>query len=126
MLRSSIGIGGGAGTDADALHDDEANEITAITLKSTPVAADEVVLEDSEASYVKKSATVGTLGAGIKLDDLASPEDNTDLNASTSAHGLCPKGVNSGKYLKDDLTWDTPSAGAVSEVNLGDGKSVKV
>ena len=27
----------------------------------------------------------------IKLDDLAAPDDNTDLNVSTSAHGLCPK-----------------------------------
>lgn len=26
-----------------------------------------------------------------KLDDFGSPDDNTDLNASTSAHGLCPK-----------------------------------
>ena len=27
----------------------------------------------------------------IKLDDLASPDDNTDLNATASAHGLLPK-----------------------------------
>jgi hypothetical protein len=30
-------------------------------------------------------------GDSIKLDDLAAPDDNTDLNVSTSAHGLCPK-----------------------------------
>lgn len=29
--------------------------------------------------------------AGIKLDDFAAPDDNTDLNASTTAHGLAPK-----------------------------------
>jgi len=27
----------------------------------------------------------------VKLDDLAAPDDNTDLNASASAHGLLPK-----------------------------------
>jgi hypothetical protein len=32
----------------------------------------------------------------IKLDDLASPDDNTDLNASTSAHGLMAKLSNVG------------------------------
>ena len=33
----------------------------------------------------------------IKLDDLAAPEDNTDLNATSTAHGLLPK-------LSDDAT----------------------
>lgn len=41
----------------------------------------------------------------IKLDDLAAPDDNTDLDASTSKHGLLPKGTNTGKILKDDITW---------------------
>lgn len=45
----------------------------------------------------------------IKIDDLGAADDNTDLNASTSAHGLCPKGTNTGKYLKDDITWTTIS-----------------
>jgi hypothetical protein len=31
----------------------------------------------------------------IKLDDLAEPDDNADLNASTAKHGLMPKGENS-------------------------------
>jgi hypothetical protein len=78
---------GGAGTDTTAIHDNVANEITAITLKGTPAADDEIVLEDSAASYVKKSATIATVGAGIKLDDLATPDDNTDLNASATEHG---------------------------------------
>jgi hypothetical protein len=36
-----------------------------------------------------------------KLDDLTAPDDNTDLNVSTSLHGLCPKAPN-------DATWDEP------------------
>lgn len=35
----------------------------------------------------------------IKLDDLAAPDDNTDLNASTSAHGLLRKLNNSASYF---------------------------
>ncbi len=48
----------------------------------------------------------------IKLDDLASPDDNTDLNVSTSAHGLCPKLPNdSTKFLSGFGTWLVPSVG---------------
>lgn len=44
-----------------------------------------------------------------KLDDHADPDDNTDLDFSTSLHGLVPKGTNTGKFLKDDGTWSTPA-----------------
>jgi hypothetical protein len=43
----------------------------------------------------------------IKLDELSTPTDVTTLNASTTTHGLCPKGTITGiKYLKNDITWD--------------------
>lgn len=49
----------------------------------------------------------------IKLDDLASPDDNTDLNATTSAHGLLPKlGGGTTNYLRADGTWTEPSGGS--------------
>jgi len=41
----------------------------------------------------------------FKLDDLGTPDDNTDLNFTTSVHGLVPKGTNTGDFLKDDGTW---------------------
>jgi hypothetical protein len=48
----------------------------------------------------------------LKLDDLALPDDNTDLNASASAHGLLLKLENTGlKYLRDDGTWTLLSGG---------------
>lgn len=49
-------------------------------------------------------------GDAIKLDDLAAPDDTTDLDFSTSAHGLVPKGTNVGNFLKDDGTWTAPTA----------------
>jgi len=50
-------------------------------------------------------------GDAIKLDDLAAPDDNTDLDFSTLLHGLVPKGLDAGAYLKDDGTWDVPPGG---------------
>jgi len=44
-----------AGTDADAIHDNVAGEINAITSKGTPIAADKLIIEDSAASWAKKS-----------------------------------------------------------------------
>lgn len=47
----------------------------------------------------------------IKLDDLATPDDNTDLNATISAHGLLPKlGGGATNYLRADGTWAAPPA----------------
>ncbi len=54
-----------AGADPDAIHDNVADEIHQITLKGTPVAADEIVIEDSAASWSKKRTTLTAfLGAG--------------------------------------------------------------
>jgi len=47
----------------------------------------------------------------LKLDDLGAPDDNTDLDFSTTAHGLVPKGTNAGDFLKDDGTWAAPGGG---------------
>lgn len=47
----------------------------------------------------------------IKLDDLAAPDDNTDLDATTSAHGLMqkfPGGTTT--FLRADATFAAPSS----------------
>ncbi len=49
----------------------------------------------------------------IKLDDLAAPDDNTDLNVSTTKHGLCPKTPNdTSQFLRGDGTWAVVDAGS--------------
>ena len=48
----------------------------------------------------------------IKLDDLATPDDNTDLNASTTAHGLAPKAT-------------APSAGLLSVLGIANAETVR-
>lgn len=58
--------------------------------------------------------TVGsnTLASQIKLDDLAEPDDTTDLDVSTSKHGLVPKAPNiATQFLRGDGTWAVPIGG---------------
>ncbi len=50
-----------AGADTDAIHDNVASEISAITAKATPDSGDFLIIEDSAAANVKKSVTVGDL-----------------------------------------------------------------
>jgi len=52
---------GGAGGDPDAIHDNVASEISAITEKVTPVDADLIVIEDSAAGNAKKRVQVSNL-----------------------------------------------------------------
>ena len=49
-------------------------------------------------------------GDSIKLDDLATPDDNTDLDFGTATHGLVPKGLDAGDFLRDDGTWAAAGA----------------
>jgi hypothetical protein len=53
------------------------------------------------------------LPGGIKLDDFAAPDDNTDLDSSTSAHGLLkklPGGTTT--FLRADGNFATPASGS--------------
>jgi len=48
----------------------------------------------------------------IKLDDLAAPDDTTDLDALITRHGLCPKLPNDVlKYLDGLGAWSVPAGG---------------
>jgi hypothetical protein len=55
----------------------------------------------------------------IKLDDLATPDDNTDLNATTDRHGLLLKlGGGTTNFLRADGTWAAPAGGAHDALTL--------
>lgn len=60
------------------------------------------------------------VGTHVKLDDLATPDDNTDLNASTGAHGLLPK-LTGGttQFLRADGTWAAPGGGGGGGPQIG-------
>lgn len=53
----------------------------------------------------------------IKLDDLAAPDDNIDLNASTTKHGLLPKlSGTATEFLTGNGTWAVPTGTATGDV----------
>ena len=50
----------------------------------------------------------------LKLDDLAIPDDNADLDVSATRHGLFPKLPDTGtSYYRDDGVWGTGVGGTV-------------
>src|SRR6056297_2547662 len=71
-----------------------------ITEGNTDTAPSEDAVHDALANKAALTHATRHQSGGadaIKLDDLASPDDNTDLDASSTAHGLLPK-------LPDDAT----------------------
>ena len=65
---------GGGGADANAVHVNAANEITAITEKTTIANIDEFIIEDSGASFVKKS---------VKRKAIIDPISSTTASTAT-------------------------------------------
>ena len=58
------------------------------------------------------AADVAAATTSTKLDNFATPDDNTDLNATTGHHGLLPKlGGGTTNYLRADGTWAEPAGG---------------
>jgi len=67
---------------------------------------DNINIEDHSALHESGGADA------IKLDDLAAPDDNTDLDATVAAHGLLPKlGGGVVNYLRADGAWAAPAGG---------------
>jgi len=71
-------------TDADAIHDNQASEISAITEKVSPVSADLLVIEDSDAANVKKRIQIGNLpGSSDTFADIQVDGVSQSTNAPT-------------------------------------------
>src|SRR5574339_230337 len=63
----------------------------------------------------------------IKLDDLAAPDDNTDLNASTTAHGLLKKLDNTAtNYMNGKGNWAAPAPPDAQYVTLATNATLTV
>jgi hypothetical protein len=108
-------------TDADAIHDNVAGEIAAITEKATPVSADLLVLEDSADSNNKKRVQIGNLpggGGGDNISVNGAAAADADFDDSTPA---APAGEVNVKWQKDGSTPNNISASvqATSETQKG-------
>jgi hypothetical protein len=83
------------------------------------------LLQDGGATIAGVLSTAATaaaaLDAAIKLDDLATPDDNTDLNASTTRHGLLRKLDNTAAHFLDGQgAWTTPDHGSLGGLSDDD------
>lgn len=86
---------------------------------------------DTDLNPPHKDATTGVHGVGAgtvakiadiaatKLDELTAPDDNSDLNATTSRHGLLPKlGGGTTNFFRADGGWATPSQSDIGEGHI--------
>jgi hypothetical protein len=102
----------GAMVDATLVYNDATP-----SLGRAAITGDVTIAAGSNAAVLVAHATRHQSGGSdpIKLDDLAAPDDNTDLNASTSAHGLLkklPGGTQ--QFLRADGTFAVPGSTAGS------------
>ena len=91
------------GTDPDAIHDNVADEIHQVTLKGTPISADEILIEDSAALWAKKRIAISTLPAGspsfgaptgnIDIGDAAVEGTSGDSSRADHQHAFTAPGV---------------------------------
>ena len=93
-VRGYIDVSAGGGTDANAVHVNAANEITAITEKTTVASDDEFIIEDSADSGNKKSikrkAVINPIvSSAASTATLTVDADSTDFAVITAqAEGL--------------------------------------
>jgi hypothetical protein len=105
VARLLAGAGGGGGAPAAhaTSHQNGGSDEISLTGLSG-------LLADGQTPLAHKTSHQSGGSDAIKLDDLAAPDDNTDLNASTGAHGLMqkyPGGTTT--FLRADGSFAAPS-----------------
>lgn len=98
-----------ATTDANAVHVNAANEITAITEKTSSDNQDEYIIEDSEDSFNKKS---------IKRKAIVAPIDNTTATATTLTPNIDENEQETVSALASALTIAAPTGTASNGLRL--------
>lgn len=82
------------------------------TLANTACEGNDARLSDARTPTAHNTSHQSGGADAIKLDDLAAPDDNTDLNASATAHGLLPKLSNVvTEFLNGQGGWTVPAGG---------------
>ena len=82
-ITDSGGLESGSIRDENAIHVNSANEISSLTLKTTPVAGDLLVIEDSQDSFNKKGVDVDSLierTVGASVPGVWNFDDSTTMS----------------------------------------------
>lgn len=107
--ETSLHSHSGTGIHAATHQNGGADEVNVAGLSG--LLADDQHVLDSEVITAAKT---------IKLDDFAAPDDNTDLNATTTEHGLLKKLDNdSTHYMDGQGNWTTPTGGTITTIKEG-------
>lgn len=102
--RLREGLDGSVPTTHATTHQNGGNDEISVTGLSG-------LLADSQTPLAHKTSHQSGGSDAIQLDNLAAPDDNTDLDVSTSAHGLTPKLPNDAtKFLGGTGSWAVPAA----------------
>jgi len=111
------GDSAGEGSATSLARSDHAHGLPAFgSTTGTFCEGDDSRLSDSRTPTAHQASHNSGGSDALKLDDLAAADDNTDLNSTTSAHGLLPKlGGGSTNFLRADGTWAAPSTGGNPE-----------
>lgn len=117
-----VELGGGAGTVTTASNVGSGSGWFK-TLNGTTLEFKSLIAGSNQLSITSNTndLTVDVVEVNIKLDDLGAPDDNTDLNASATKHGLLPKlSGNSTDFLTGQGTWAVPAGGGGGGGTFGD------
>ena len=95
------------------------SEMVILTYRGEVISSNVQTNAPNNATYVTTTAnstlTNEVLTSSLKIDDFAAGDDNTDLDSSTSRHGLLLKlGGGTTNFLRADGTWNAPSGGIAS------------
>jgi hypothetical protein len=100
-ISASNGLTGGGDLSADRTLSP-----TYGTDANTVCQGNDARLSDARTPTAHANSHASGQSDAIKLDDLAAPDDNSDLDVSTSKHGLTPKAPNeTNKFFRGDATW---------------------
>ena len=111
--RNYEGVNAGTGSE---LY--KGNTIAGMIFRSLLSADSSITLTENA-----NDITMTFVPSSVKLDDLGAADDNTDLDVSTTAHGLAPKLPNDAtKYLDGTGNYTVPGGGGGGASAAGDMK----
>ena len=138
LFRSKlIKVGGAPSAKEDVANKDAANGYAGLsaatklsgsqqtygTLANTACEGNDARLSDARTPTAHNTTHQSGGADSIKIDDLAAPDDNTDLDASTSKHGLLKKlSGTATEFLNGSGSWATPAGSVQDKIEEGNSK----